>query len=124
MRCAPLCSTLKSPTRSGSRRSGGSGGPILPQAGSKTERKRNKTTGRRGEIGFPEPPCRPVAPSPRRPVAILQNVSTKIFILHDVGQHLAHVSGVHSLAFLFQIRAFERNLVEDFFQDSVQAARA
>jgi hypothetical protein len=35
-----------------------------------TGRRGDGATGRRGEVGFPEPTCRPVAPSPRRPVAL------------------------------------------------------
>src|SRR5262245_25724759 len=116
MRCAPRCSTLRSLTRSDTRGSGASGEPTFPQAARKTERKRDKTMRRQGGSGKQI--------SPHRPVAILQNVSTKVFILHDVSQHLTHVIGVHNLALLFQVGAFKRNLVEDFLQDRVQAARA
>src|SRR5262245_8234111 len=132
MRCAPRCSTLRVSTWRVSRFSGGSGGPILPQAARKTERRSDKAmgrqgdgaTGRQGGSGEPISPRRLVASSPCRPVAILQNVSTKVFILHNVGQHLAHVSCVNNLALLFQVGAFKGNLVEDFLQDRVQSARA
>src|SRR6266511_4153652 len=134
MRCAPRCSTLRFSTWSVSRRSGGSGGPTFPQAARKTERKRDRESERAGERkrkrrlgGTAERrflSSAPALPLSRSPAPFLQNVSAEIFIFHDVGQHLTHVIGVHNLELLFQVGAFKRNLVKDFLQDRVQAARA
>src|SRR5262249_585586 len=144
MRCAPRCSTLSFSVRSGSRRSGGSGGPTFPQAARKTERKREigterrricpfllKQSGRHFAVDsyaiFHMPYFIRRMKYDYTPEFLLrrsQDVPAEVLVLHDVGQHPAHVIGVYDLAFIFQIGAFERNLVEDFFQDSVQAARA
>src|SRR5215813_1939011 len=134
MRKAPRCSTPRSSTWSGARGIGGSGSPTLPQAARKTERKRDREIGRAGERESERTREREnerrffsrslALPFSRSPDLFLQNVSAEIFILHDICQHLAHIGGVYNLAFLFQIGAFERNLVEDFLQDRVQAARA
>ena len=107
MRCAPRCSTFRVSTRSGARRSGGSGGPIFPQAARKTERKRGATE-RRGDgatrrlrkTNLASVALSPL--SPRRSVAILQNVSTEIFVLHNIGQHIPHVGGVDNWCFSFR----------------------
>src|SRR5215510_2962710 len=147
MRCPPRCSTLRLSTRSGARGRGGSGGPTLPQAASKKERQRERGTERKrdgekerrrhGETERKRDGGRFVCLSLFLSISLslrlsvirillraLQDVSTKVFILHDVGQHIAHVSCVNNLALLFQVGAFEGNLVEDFLQDRVQSARA
>src|SRR5262245_31868033 len=129
MRCEPCCSTPRFSTWSGARGIGASGSPTLPQALKKTKRQGDKETRRRAKTDFSLSPCLLFSLSPclsGSPALrlFLQNVSAEIFILHDIGQHLANVSGVDNLAFLFQIGAFERNLVEDFLEDRVQAARA
>src|SRR5262245_12251298 len=112
MRCPPRCSTLRLLTISGSRLNGGSGGPTLTHAARKTGRKRERETERRrdgAKEGRSERRTERKRDGSRfvSPSLSLQNVSTKVFILHNVGQHLAHVIGVHNLEFFFQVGAFE-----------------
>src|SRR5438093_110933 len=52
-----------------------------------------------------------------------ENVPTQILVLDDIGQHFLNVGRVDADGFLFEIRAFERNLVEKLFHDRVEAPR-
>src|SRR5437879_12839034 len=52
-----------------------------------------------------------------------QDVAAQILILDDIGKHFLNVGRVDSDGFLFEIRAFERNLVEKLFHDRVEAPR-
>jgi hypothetical protein len=56
-----------------------------------TGRQGDRATRRRGEIGFPEPPCRPVAPSPRRPIALSLFLSVFLVACGKVGPPLPPV---------------------------------
>src|SRR5262245_58411576 len=50
-----------------------------------TGRRGDGAMGRRGETGFPEPPCRPVAWSPRRPVVLSLFLSVFLAACGKVG---------------------------------------
>src|SRR6185369_12731795 len=101
---------------------GGSGSPILPQAAlKKTRRQGDKETRRERRLNRP---CLLVSLSPCLLVCALQDVTTEVFILNDVSEHLLNIGGVNYLVFLFQIRTFERNFVQHFLQNGVQTARA
>jgi fibronectin type 3 domain-containing protein len=56
-----------------------------------TGRRGDRATRRRGEIGFPEPPCRPVAPSLRRPIALSLFLSVFLAACGKVGPPLPPV---------------------------------
>src|SRR5208283_450521 len=54
----------------------------------------------------------------------LENVTAQILVLYDVRELLVNVGGIYLHRFLFQVRRFERELIQDFFQNRVQTARA
>src|SRR5215470_1371806 len=133
MSCVPCCSTLSSSTINRERGIGGSGSPILPHAVRKmgrqrdnqteSERARERESGRRREGETKRRHFSPTLPLSRSPTfpPFLQNVSAEVFILDNVSEHLLNIEGVNHLMFLFEIRAFERDFVEHFLQDRVQA---
>src|SRR5467141_2240177 len=53
-----------------------------------------------------------------------QDVAAQILVLDDVRELLGDVGGVNLHVFLFEIGRFERDFVENFFEDGVQAAGA
>ena len=52
----------------------------------------------------------------------LQDVTAEILILNDFGKHFLDVSRVDTNVLLLEVRPLERNLVEKFLHDRVQAA--
>src|SRR2546426_2621026 len=54
----------------------------------------------------------------------LQNVAAQILVLDDIRELLGNVGGVHFYVLLLQVGRFERNFIENFFEDGVQAPRA
>src|SRR5437763_12580043 len=50
-----------------------------------------------------------------------QDVAAQILVLDDIGQHFLNVGRVDADGFLFEIRALERNLVEELFHDRMEA---
>src|SRR5882762_5197582 len=53
-----------------------------------------------------------------------ENVATQILVLDDVCELFGDVGGVNFYVLFLQIGCFKRNLVENFFENSVQAPRA
>src|SRR5215210_3673880 len=53
-----------------------------------------------------------------------KNVPGQVFILHDLGEHRVHVGRVDRDVLVGQVRAFERNLVEQLLHHRVKAAGA
>src|SRR6267142_397491 len=54
----------------------------------------------------------------------LQNVAAQILVLDDIRELLGNVGGVHLYVLFLQVGRFERNFVENFFENGVQAPRA
>src|ERR1019366_2299004 len=52
-----------------------------------------------------------------------QNVSAQVLVLHDLRELLAHVDGVDFDRLLLQIGTVERNILQQFFEDGMEAAR-
>src|SRR5262245_28243744 len=103
----PCCSTFNSSTVSRERGMGGSGSPILPQTTlKKTRRQGDKETRKERKLNRP---CLLVSLSSCLLVRVLQDVTTEVFILNDVSEHLLNIDGVYHLVFFFQIGTFERN---------------
>src|SRR5215469_2538220 len=55
---------------------------------------------------------------------ILQDVAAEILILHDVHELFIDIGGVNFNVLFFEVGSLERDFVENFFKNSVQAARA
>src|SRR6266852_1062335 len=55
---------------------------------------------------------------------ILQDVAAQILVLDDIGELLVHISRIHFDVFLLEVRSLEGQLVEDFFENGVEAAGA
>src|ERR1035437_4374793 len=72
----------------------------------------------------PRPTTTPEVFSPAPGPRPLQNIPAQILVLHNVGQLLADVGGVHSHGFLLQVGAFEGDFLQHLLHDGVQAARA
>src|SRR6266852_9268027 len=53
-----------------------------------------------------------------------QNITAQVLVLYDVGKLLGDVRAIHLHGFFLQFRRLEGDLIEYFFEDGVQAARA
>src|SRR5690349_474861 len=51
-----------------------------------------------------------------------QDITAEVLVLDDIGQLLVHVGGVDLYGFLAHIGSFEGKLVEDLFENGMQAA--
>src|SRR6266851_5691477 len=54
----------------------------------------------------------------------LQNLAAQILVLDDIRELLGNVGGVHLYVLFLQVGRFERNFVENLFENGVQAPRA
>ena len=54
----------------------------------------------------------------------LQDVAAQILVLDDVRKLLGNVGGVNLHVFLLEVGRFERDFVQNFFEDGVEAAGA
>src|SRR5947208_11122372 len=54
----------------------------------------------------------------------LQDVAAQILVLDDVRKLLGNVGGVNLHVFLLEVGRFERDFVQNFFEDGVEAASA
>src|SRR5262249_33489525 len=113
-RRSPICLTEACSTRSGALLNGGSGGPFLPPppAASRT--------------GASSSPATAIVRTGRALTRIRssEDVPAEILIRDDIGQSAVHVRRVDDLAPARQVRPLEQDLVEDFLQDGVEAARS
>src|SRR5262249_2108819 len=108
-----ICRYTVSPSRravtargaSGAMFSGARGGPFLPQAGEKTDSRRQMR----------ERTIRRIR---------LQNIAREILVLRNRVEHAVDVSGVDAQALVLQLGRVERHLVEQLFHDGVEPARA
>src|SRR5216684_150117 len=55
---------------------------------------------------------------------ILQDVAAQILVLDDIGELLVHIGRIHFDVLLLEVRSFEGKLIENLFEDGVEAAGA
>ena len=53
-----------------------------------------------------------------------ENIPAEVLVLHDVGELLGDVRAVHFHILFLQVRRIERNFIQHFFENRMQAARA
>src|SRR5205807_10551222 len=58
------------------------------------------------------------------PCRELQDVAAQILVLDDVRKLLGYIGGVNLHVFLLEVGRFERDFVQNFFEDGVESASA
>src|SRR5687768_1105610 len=99
----PCWWALSSVAAAGLRRSGGSGGAFLPQAGRRMASAASARTGARRAS---------------------QHIAAQVLVLNDAGERLAHVGGVDGQLHPGHVRRLERHLVEQPLEHGLQPPRA
>src|SRR6266404_5945560 len=123
---SPVCCAARSVMGTGTGGEGGVGSPGAPQPvarrNSRSEIRNSKSETRRRRIqsasGFREIRFSIYV------FQILQDVAAQVLVLDNVGELLVHVGGVDLNIFLLEVGGFEGELVENFFEDGMQAAGA
>src|ERR1700737_1932738 len=118
---SPPWRAVRSVTGVGTGGEGGVGSPGAPQPAKSKEAKmetRNEDSGKTMRLGGAR------VSLIHFEFRSLKNVAAQILVLDDFRELLGHVGGIDLHIFLFQVGSLKGELVENLFQNGVQAARA